>query len=320
MISKARYELDNKWLQLQVQDRDKSTDEGKFAALAHRLEDVSANLGDSYTVSVERERAGDSDRRDLYRGLLQQALLQYAETVLALDEMASVMARVRGFEPDFDSPMARPELGISHTVKTPDANRVTTFGADVSMLKQKNDSTNQSLSLLNLELSGKAEKGHWQIKRGRLIGSGAPHEAVLSLGNVAFEKYDLVVDFVLLQRDSQRFADLIFSLPVVQRPVCLRNTKKNETIIGFWGNTGLGDPTTSRTFSTSVPMQVTHRLVIRVRGESNVELMFNDKLVKSLTALPNVKKSQDGSNELKVILSPAAKVIFDKIDVVNQSQ
>ena len=105
LISNARYDLDNKWLQLRIEHRDESTDEGRFAALARRLEDVSANLGDSYTVSVERERAGDSDRRDLYRGLLQQALLQYAETVLALDEMASEMAKAKSFEPALDSPI-----------------------------------------------------------------------------------------------------------------------------------------------------------------------------------------------------------------------
>jgi len=112
LISKARYELGNKWLQLGVKSLDESTDEWRFVSLARRLEDVSANLGDSYIVSVEREGAGDADRRDLYRGLLQQALLQYAETVLALDEMASEMAKANGFEPDLDIAVQAPSIQV----------------------------------------------------------------------------------------------------------------------------------------------------------------------------------------------------------------
>ena len=123
LISKARYELGNKWLQLRVNDRDGATDEGKFAALAQRLEDVSANLGDSYTVSVERENAGDSDRRDLYRGLLQQALIQYAETVMALDEMASEMAKASEFAADLNKPLTKAEFrSVSVTNAGPTSN------------------------------------------------------------------------------------------------------------------------------------------------------------------------------------------------------
>ena len=105
MVAKSRYELGNKWLQLGVKYRDESTDQWRFAKLARRLEDISANLGDSYTVSVEREQAGDSARRDLYRGFLQDALLQYAQTVLALDEMASEMAKASNFEADLQNPL-----------------------------------------------------------------------------------------------------------------------------------------------------------------------------------------------------------------------
>ena len=106
VVAKSRYELGNKWLQLGVKYRDESTDQWRFAKLARRLEDISANLGDSYTVSVEREQAGDSARRDLYRGFLQDALLQYAQTVLALDEMASEMAKASNFEADLQNPLA----------------------------------------------------------------------------------------------------------------------------------------------------------------------------------------------------------------------
>lgn len=115
MISKARDELGNRWLALQVNYRDESSDEWRFAALARRLEDVSSNLADSYVVSVDRDQVGDSERRDLYRGLLQQALIQYAETVLALDEMASEMALAREFKPNLDREITVPNFPPSPT-------------------------------------------------------------------------------------------------------------------------------------------------------------------------------------------------------------
>ncbi len=106
MVSKARSDLGDKWLQLGVDYRDQSLNEWKFASLARYLEDVSSNLSDSYAVSVDSARNSDPDRRDMYRGLLQQSLVQYAQAVLALNEMASEMASTAGFEPDFSKPLS----------------------------------------------------------------------------------------------------------------------------------------------------------------------------------------------------------------------
>ncbi len=100
LVSKARSELGDKWLQLGVNYQDQSSNEWKFATLARHLEDVSSNLSDSYSVSIESARNSDNDRRDIYRGLLQKSLVQYAEAVLALNEMASELANANKFEPD----------------------------------------------------------------------------------------------------------------------------------------------------------------------------------------------------------------------------
>lgn len=119
LITKARYELGGTWLRLGVKYRDESSEEWKFASLARRLEDVSANLADSYSISIERQSAGDAARRDLYRGLLQKALIQYAETVLALDEMATEMAKERDFKPNLDQPIATPKPPPSNSPEKP---------------------------------------------------------------------------------------------------------------------------------------------------------------------------------------------------------
>ncbi|QDS91093.1 hypothetical protein EC9_53130 [Rosistilla ulvae] len=108
LISEARDNLANNWSQHGVKYRVQSSNEWKFAMLARHLEDVASNLSDSYTVSVDSARNSDDDRRDMYRGLLQQSLVQYAEAVLALDEMASEMAKVIRYEPDFDNAIEVP--------------------------------------------------------------------------------------------------------------------------------------------------------------------------------------------------------------------
>lgn len=124
MVSKARSELGDKWLQLGVNYQDQSSDEWKFATLARHLEDVSSNLSDSYAVSVDSARNSDNDRRDMYRGLLQKSLVQYAEAVLALNEMASEMAKARDFAADLGKPIAMPTLdfGFADTATYPPSN------------------------------------------------------------------------------------------------------------------------------------------------------------------------------------------------------
>ncbi|TWU17475.1 hypothetical protein Pla52o_50300 [Novipirellula galeiformis] len=322
LISNARDALGNEWLNLGVNYRDESTDEWRFVSLARRLEDISANLGDSYTVSVKRENAGDSERRDLYRGLLQQALIQYAETVLALDEMASAMAKAKEFEPDLDKSVAMPALTETPTLATPGPVNTPSLVNPTPDLKQwqKGDATLEltSISFLSeLDLRGKVEEGKWQVQRGKLYGFAAPKTAKASLGSIPFEHYDLEVAFSTTQRSSNGFGDLIFALPVVQGSLCIRVTKENKTIIGFFSSGEFGE-FNSATFSGAISLRTQHKLSVKVRGKENVELSLDGKLVKSFTSLPNLKTFE--GNVFKIVLSPQMSVVFDQIDVVNQSQ
>ena len=90
-ISEARQTLNDAWLRFGVEASDKTTTEGKFAALAKRLDDVASNLSESYVVSVDGDNNADELRKDTFRGQLQVSLVSYAQIVLALDEMATEM-------------------------------------------------------------------------------------------------------------------------------------------------------------------------------------------------------------------------------------
>ena len=132
VIADAREKLDDSWLRQDFLAKDKTdlkTPPGKFLALAKRLEDVASNLSDSYRVSNEADRYGsrrtfriflvaatnDDKRKSTFRALLQESLVSYAETVLALDEMATLMATEWKIKPDMDKPLASGSVPESAT-------------------------------------------------------------------------------------------------------------------------------------------------------------------------------------------------------------
>lgn len=107
VISNAREKLDDNWLRQTFLVNDLTTlntPPGKFVALAKRLDDVSHNLSDSYEVSIDGDRFKDEQRKDTFRGLLQESLVSYAQLVLALDEMSNLMAREWKIRPNPDKP------------------------------------------------------------------------------------------------------------------------------------------------------------------------------------------------------------------------
>lgn len=94
VVSKARESLDDALLEADAVAEDvtnKETSLGKYVALAQLLDDTSNNLGESYDVAMEGDRAKDDARKDRFRGLLQRSLVEYAEILLALDELTGVM-------------------------------------------------------------------------------------------------------------------------------------------------------------------------------------------------------------------------------------
>ncbi len=144
MVTKARSELGDKWLKLGVKYQEQSSDEWKFATLARYLEDVSSNLSDSYSVSIDSARNSDADRRDMYRGLLQKSLVQYAEAVLALNEMASEMGTASRFEPDLNKPISLVSTTASPTASPKSEQRTGSLADLLPMDEQKNGTRSAS--------------------------------------------------------------------------------------------------------------------------------------------------------------------------------
>ncbi|MCX7408693.1 MAG: hypothetical protein NTZ32_11490 [Planctomycetales bacterium] len=105
-VSQAREKLDDTLLRQGVDVTDKKIPEAKFAALAKRLEDVASNLSDSYEVAVEGDQEQDQQRKDTFRGLLQESLVGYAQIILALDEMSAMMKDEWKIKPDLDKPIS----------------------------------------------------------------------------------------------------------------------------------------------------------------------------------------------------------------------
>ena len=104
-VSTARDKLDDAWLLQGIDVTDKKSTEGKFAALAKRLTDVSKNLSDSHQAAAEGDREKDRMRKEAFRELLQESLINYAQVVLALNEMFGVMIDEGKYKPDLEKPV-----------------------------------------------------------------------------------------------------------------------------------------------------------------------------------------------------------------------
>lgn len=115
VVNSACDKLDEAWLQqgiLTDDAPDLKTPAGKFAALSKKLKDVSENLSDSYVVSIDGDRFKDEQRKNTFRGLLQESLVDYAQIVLALNEMSLLMAHEWKVKPDVNMPLKFVSLEI----------------------------------------------------------------------------------------------------------------------------------------------------------------------------------------------------------------
>jgi hypothetical protein len=118
-VAKGRQTLNDNFLRLAVDNTDSQSSVGRFTALAKRLDDVSANLTDSYLVATEGDLAGDQQRKDTFRALLQSSLINYAQIILAMDEMAELMKEECNFEPNVDKSIQFVGLSKTEAVPTP---------------------------------------------------------------------------------------------------------------------------------------------------------------------------------------------------------
>ena len=181
-VSQARELLSDSWLRLAVDTSEKSTTEGKFAALAKRLEDVAANLSESYEAAVDGDNDSDQQRKEVFRGQLQGSLVSYAQIVLALDEMAVEMRDRWKIKPDLDKSFGIVSLASVTPVRTAPAKGA--LGGDktwkqIAGTYLTSNADRKKLGLLVLEAEPDAvpkmfystDKGRGQItKRAKQIG------------------------------------------------------------------------------------------------------------------------------------------------------
>jgi hypothetical protein len=159
-IAQARKLLFDSFLNLALDITDKESTLGKFAALAKRLDDVAANLSDSYLVAMEGDAAKDDQRKELFRMQLQQSLLSYAQIVLAMDEMASSLQFEYAYKPDTTKPIQL--VGLRKTMEMPSKSTGSyhsgVMSGSLSEINQKGANVNPSLTSDFLQLV-------WQVSQ-----------------------------------------------------------------------------------------------------------------------------------------------------------
>jgi len=77
---------------------------GQYAALAQLLDDTANNLSESYVAAMDGDRFKDEAKKDRFRGLLQRSLIEYAQILLALDELTNAMRKDWDIKVDTQTP------------------------------------------------------------------------------------------------------------------------------------------------------------------------------------------------------------------------
>jgi hypothetical protein len=83
---------------------DAKTELGRCLALAKGMEDVAANVSDAHRLALARDQAEDAQQKELFRGALQESVLNYAAAVLKLDETVLQVAEQWKVIPDTATP------------------------------------------------------------------------------------------------------------------------------------------------------------------------------------------------------------------------
>lgn len=190
------------WVRIGVDVTDRKSVEGKFHALAKKLEESASNLSDSYLVALEGDMAKDQQRKDTFRGLLQESIIRYAEIILALDEMATLMKDDWQIKPDVDKPIQF--VGLAKT----EASWKVAGLSDPTIFNSSGEAqaATRTTALFNgLSLNGWHTDGNqWQVRDGVLIGEKlVPNEAGSFLvSDKSYKNFDLYAEFKLLEGNS----------------------------------------------------------------------------------------------------------------------
>jgi hypothetical protein len=199
IVTKARNDFDDALLNTDAVAEDvadNKTTLGKYVALAKLLDDTSSNLSDSYEVAMEGDRSDDLARKDRFRGLLQKSLVEYAQIILALDELAGVMKtdwkvkidttnKTEGGDVSWGP--ARVKVADSHSTTREDKSDSPPAKGKPIPLIAKN-------SLKGWHLSEQSGQANWMVKNGVLFCTAQGASLVTDEG---FADFDMHVEFSL---------------------------------------------------------------------------------------------------------------------------
>ena len=77
----------------------------QFSKCAKRLQDSAQNMVDAYRLANEGDQAGDVDRKNSFRGQLQQMVMDFASAVVTADQLLSTVASDWKVTPDLAKPL-----------------------------------------------------------------------------------------------------------------------------------------------------------------------------------------------------------------------
>ena len=133
IVGPARSQFDDSLINLDTLEDEAASKKkrlGQFVALAQLLDDTASNLSESYAAAMDGDRFKDEARKDRFRGLLQRSLIEYAQILLAMDELTNAMRKDWKIKVDtktpapvvsvsWSVPQRRPVVVSSPTVDTP---------------------------------------------------------------------------------------------------------------------------------------------------------------------------------------------------------
>jgi len=96
IVGPARSQFDDALINLDTLEDEAANKKkrlGQFVALAQLLDDTASNLSESYAAAMDGYRFKDEARKDRFRGLLQRSLIEYAQILLAMDELTNAMRK-----------------------------------------------------------------------------------------------------------------------------------------------------------------------------------------------------------------------------------
>lgn len=171
---------------------DKRRPLGQFVALAQLLDDTARNLSESQAVAVDGDRFDDDERKNRFRGLLQRSLVEYAQIVLALDELGDSMRKEWGVKVDTKSPVPSVEVTWSHgggkqpTVPSRGEPSPTPQPVDIPLIADQ--------GLAGWTGPGVDGRPTWTVQKGVLMCSADGGELI---SERSFGDFDLHVEFFL---------------------------------------------------------------------------------------------------------------------------